>query len=249
MPYRTAQAIGLLAASILLSAPAHADLKDILKAVTESGASTPLNTSAVAPDTLSAGLKEALGKGVQTAIAKLGKDGGYLNNPAVRIAMPDSLAKIDKTLRKLGQDKYADQFVATMNKAAEQAVPEAATVFAEAIRNMTMADAQAILKGPDDAATRYFHDKSAASLSEHLKPIVSAATDQAGVTSAYKKMTKKAGPLASMLGGAEDLDGYVTEQSLDGLFKLIAEEERNIRANPAARTTDLLKQVFGGLLK
>jgi hypothetical protein len=205
-------------------------------------------TSALSHDEVVRGLKETLAKATQGAVAKLGKDGGFLNNAAVKIPMPASMAKIDKTLRKLGQDKYADQFVATINQAAEKAVPEAAGILADSIRDMSVEDAHAILKGPNDAATQYFRKKTEAKLMERFKPIVTKATDQAGVTSAYKAMTKKAGGLAGLLGGgASDLDGYVTEKSLDGLFKMVAEEEKNIRANPVARTTDLLKKLFDSL--
>lgn len=251
----------LMLTAIFVAGPAQADFKDFLKGMlepgnpsTSTGAATPA-TASVAPAALSQdeivrGLKEALAKGAQGAVAKLGQDGGFLNNAAVKIPMPESLARIEKTLRNFGQDKYADQFVATMNKAAEKAVPEAAGILAETIRDMTLDDAQAILKGPDDAATQYFRKKSEAKLTERFRPIVTQATDQVGVTSAYKKMVKKAGPLASMLGaGNEDLDGYVTQKSLDGLFKMVAEEEKAIRANPVARTTDLLKKVFGSLVK
>ncbi|MFA5080932.1 MAG: DUF4197 domain-containing protein [Hydrogenophilaceae bacterium] len=230
-------------------------LKDALgtnKTSTPAAATSPVTaaTTPLSQDEIVRGLKEALAKGAQGAVAKLGKDGGFLNNAAVKIPMPESLAKIEKTLRKLGQDKYADQFVTTMNQAAEKAVPEAAGILADTIRDITLDDAQAILKGPDDAATQYFRKKSEARLAERFKPIVTQATDQAGVTSAYKKMVKKAGPLASMLGaGNEDLDGYVTQKSLDGLFKMVAEEEKAIRANPVERTTDLLKKVFGSLVK
>ncbi|MDD4880764.1 MAG: DUF4197 domain-containing protein [Gallionellaceae bacterium] len=230
-------------------------LKDALgtnKASTPAAATSPAATAATAlsQDEIVRGLKEALAKGAQGAVAKLGKDGGFLNNAAVKIPMPESLATVEKTLRKLGQDKYADQFVTTMNQAAEKAVLEAASILSETIRDITLDDAQAILKGSDDAATQYFRKKSEARLTERFKPIVTQATDQAGVTSAYKKMVKKAGPFASMLGaGNEDLDSYVTKKSLDGLFKMVAEEEKAIRANPVERTTDLLKKVFGSLVK
>ena len=250
--------MAVLVTATCLAGAAQADFQDVLKGLLNnqkqaSPATTAVPaTAAVATpltqDEMVRGLKEALAKGTENAIAKLGKEGGYLNNAAVKIAMPESLAKIDKTLRQFGQSKYADQFIATMNHAAEKAVPEAAVIFGDAIRDMTLDDAQAILKGPSDAATQYFRKKTEAKLAERFKPIVTRATDQAGVTSAYKGMVKKAGPLAGMLGGgAEDLDGYVTSKSLDGLFKMLAEEEKAIRANPVARTTDLLKKVFGSL--
>jgi hypothetical protein len=258
---RTVLLVAAMGATGLVEA---SDLTNLLKGVLDANKATTTATAttgttaqpalaatALTTDEIVRGLKEALSKGAQGAVAKLGKDGGYLNNTAVKIPMPENLAKIEKTLRKLGQDKYADQFVAAMNQAAEKAVPEAAGILAETIRDMSLEDAQAILKGPDDAATQYFRKKSEAKLAERFKPLVTQATDKAGVTAAYKAMVKKAGPLASLLGGggAQDLDGYVTAKSLDGLFKMVAEEEKAIRANPVARTTDLLKKVFGSLVK
>lgn len=237
----------------LVASAAAADFKDLLKGWLEpkpaATATTPAPTTAtLSQDEIVRGLKEALSKGAEGAVAKLGKEGGFLNNAAVKIPLPDGLARVEKVLRQLGQGRYADQFVATMNHAAEKAVPEAAGILAEAIRDMTLEDARAILKGPEDAATQYFRRKSETRLTERLSPIVSQATDQAGVTAAYKKMVGKAGAWAGMLGiGNEDLDGYVTAKSLDGLYKMVAEEEKAIRANPVARTTDLLKKVFGSL--
>ena len=241
-------------AAMLLASPAQADLNDLLKALSESGQSSTTSAAptavALSQDEMVRGLKEALAKSAREAVARLGKEGGFLDNQAVKIAMPENLARLDKTLRKLGQGRFADQFVVTMNQAAEKAVPEAAGIFAEAIEDMSLEDARAILNGPDDAATQYFRNKSAARLSERFKPIVSSATDRAGVTAAYKKMIKKVGPLAGMLGaGVEDLDDYVTARSLDGLFRMVAEEEKNIRANPVARTSELLRKVFGGALR
>jgi len=192
------------------------------------------------------GLKEALDKGTQFAVDSLGKAGGFLDNSKVKIPMPDSLSWVEKSLRTLGQDELADEFIATMNHAAEQAVPEAATIFGDAIQDMSMEDARGILTGPDDSATRYFRTKTEAALTEKMRPIVEQATARTGVTSAYKNMTASAGGLTSMLSSdATDLDGYVTGKTLDGLFLMIAEEEKKIRENPLARSTDLLKKVFG----
>ena len=133
-----------------------------------------------------------------------------------------------------------------MNHAAEQAVPQAAAIFCEAIENMSVEDAQGILTGPDDAATQYFRTHTEAALTAKMRPIVEDATARSGVTSAYKNMTARAGGMTSLLSGdAADLDGYVTDQTLDGLFLMIAAEEKKIRENPLARSTDLLKKVFG----
>lgn len=238
----------------MLSAPAQAgwldDLKKKLGEVRSSPTTTTAITAALTDEEMVRGLKEALSKGTQQAVANLGKDGGFLNNLDVKIPLPDELAKVEKLLRKLGQDKYADQFVATLNHAAEKAVPEAATLFADAISQMGLADAKSILKGPDDAATQYFRKTSEARLKERFLPIVKNATDQAGVTAAYKRLMRKAGPAARFLSpGATDLDGYVDDKAVDGLFKMIAAEEKRIRQDPVARTTNLLKKVFGSLGK
>lgn len=192
------------------------------------------------------GLKQALDKGTRFAVDSLGRDGGFLNNSAVKIPMPDSLSWVEKSLRTLHQDELADEFIGTMNHAAEQAVPEAAAIFGDAIQDMSMEDAQGILTGPDDAATQYFRSNTEAALTARMRPIVEDATARAGVTSAYKSMTARAGGMTSLLPAAStDLDGYVTGKTLDGLFLMIAAEERKIREDPLARSTDLLKKVFG----
>jgi hypothetical protein len=213
---------------------------------TTGSAAGPTALAALSQTDVANGLKEALSKGVNQAVASLGKEGGFLNNLDVKIPMPPQLQTVEKTLRKLGQDKLANEFVATMNHAAEQAVPLAAGVFAGAITNMTVDDAKAILTGPNDAATQYFRKTSETQLQEKFLPIVKTATEKAGVTAAYKNLMKQAGPMSAYLGvEASDLDGYVTKQALGGLFKMVAAEEAKIRANPVARTSDLLKKVFG----
>jgi hypothetical protein len=224
------------------------DLLDVLKdSGTQDSPATGELTSAEPTDgEMVAGLKEALNKGTQYAVNNLGKDGGFLDNDKVRIPMPKSLSWVEKTLRTLRQDRLADEFVASMNHAAEQAVPEAATIFGDAIQNMSLEDAKGILTGPDDAATQFFRKNTSAALTEKMRPIVEQATSRTGVTSNYKAMTEKAGGLTSLLSkDTTDLDGYVTEKTLDGLFLMVAEEEKRIRENPLARSTDLLKKVFG----
>jgi hypothetical protein len=133
-----------------------------------------------------------------------------------------------------------------MNRAAESAVPEAATIFSDSIRDMSVQDAEKILSGADDSATQYFRETAGARLAEKFKPMVKQATDAAGVTTAYKNMVGQAGPMVSMLGGNDltDVDGYVTNKAIDGLFKMIAAEEKRIRANPLASGSDLMKKVF-----
>jgi Protein of unknown function (DUF4197) len=191
------------------------------------------------------GLKQALEQGVSAAVTQLGKPGGFLDNARVRIPMPKQLAWAEKTLRGLGQDKLADDFLNSMNSAAEKAVPEVASLFGGAIKDMTVDDAEHILKGSDDAATQYFRSHTSDALVERMRPIVAQATDAAGVTASYKSMMSKAGGLTSLLGqDAVDLDGYITDRAMDGLFLMIADEEKKIRANPVERSTELLKKVF-----
>jgi len=195
---------------------------------------------------MSQGIKEALSKGVKTAIKQLGKPGGFLDDAKVRIPLPGYLQNVESVLRSLHQEKLADEFVATMNHAAEKAVPQAVDVFSNSIKHMTLKDVQGIVNGPDDAATEYFRRTSSAELTKRFRPIVEQATNKAGVTVAYKRMMGQAGPMARMLvGDNTDLDGYITGKALDGLFLKIADEEKAIRTQPYARTTDLLKKVFG----
>jgi len=244
--------VALVCCTLISAQTARADfMDDLRKTLSGQAGSTQSTTPAaeLSQSDMVGGLKEALEKGAREAIAKLGKQDGFLKNAEVAIPMPDNLKKVDKLMRKLGQDKMADEFVATLNRAAEQAVPEAAGLFADAIARMSVQDAVAILKGPDNAATEYFRKTSGAQLTERFKPIVQAATDKAGVTHAYKSLMAKAGPLANALGKDRDLDAYVTDKTVDGLFKMIAAEEKRIRQDPLARSTDLLKRVFGAILK
>jgi hypothetical protein len=228
---------------------AHADWREWLgKLMGGSGAGGPAagTVAALTQDEIGRALKEALTKAVQQAVASLGKDGGYLDNLKVRIPMPQQLQNVEKGLRLIKQDKMADDFVATMNRAAERAVPEGGKVLAGAISQMTLDDARNILKGPDDAATQFFRRTSEGQLTERFLPIVKKATDEVGVTANYKKLTSKAGFLSNYINkDVLDIDGYVTRKSLDGLFVVMAEEEKRIRENPAARTTQLLQKVFG----
>ncbi len=201
-------------------------------------------------DQLTQGLKEALGKGVQSAIAKLGADGGFLTNVDVRIPVPDKFKPVETALRRLGQDKIVDDFIGTMNHAAEQAVPLAADVFGQSLRSMTIADAQNILQGAPDAATQFFKRTTETELRTKFAPIVQSAMAKTGVTAAYEQLLSKAKFATPFLNATGfDLDSYVTGKTLDGVFIKVAEEEKKIRENPAARTTDLLKSVFGLLKK
>jgi len=237
-------------------------LKSALTATNTLGTNSVLSSAAagnLSQDQIVAGLKEALGKGVERAVSSLGQTNGFMTNMNVHISMPGKLAKVETVLRTAGQGHLVDDFVGSMNHAAEQAVPVAASVFADSIKQMSIADAQSILSGTNDAATQYFRRTTQTNLQGKFYPIVQKATDQVGVTAQYKAMMGKFTALdtvGSLLGGKSklnlstgDIDSYVTDKAMDGLFKMVAEEEKNIRANPIARTTDLLQQVFGSATK
>ena len=249
---------GILLLSFSVAA-ARGGLLDFLgfgkKATNQTSVLPVTSAAALSQDQVVQGLKEALGKGVQQAVSRLGHDGGFLTNLNVKIPIPEKLHTVEKTLRLLQQDKLADEFVVTMNHAAEQAVPQAAGVFGDAIKGMSIEDAKSILTGTNNAATQYFRRTTETNLFARFLPIVKQATDQTGVTSTYKKLMEKAnaasgfGSFGRFFIQAEsvDVDSYVTTQALDGLFKMVAEEEKRIRENPLARTTDLLQRVFGAV--
>jgi hypothetical protein len=214
--------------------------------------SSPTSTSlaALSSDQVTQGIKEALGKGLQRAVATLGQPGGFLTNLNVKIPIPEKLQLIEKGLRAINQGQYADQCITTMNQAAEQAVPAAADVFANSLKNMSVEDAKGILSGPQDAATKFFRKATEAELIQKFSPIVQQAMTKCGTTAAYQQLLDKAKGVSPFFSNPSlDLNAYVTGKAMDGLFIMVAEEEKRIRENPVARSTDLLKSVFGALQK
>ncbi len=164
---------------------------------------------------------------------------------AEKIPMPEKLQAVESGLRKIGQDKIADQFVLSMNRAAEEATPKAMAIFSKTIESMTIEDAYKILKGPDDGATEYLKAKGGDQLRQEFLPVIKKATNRVGVTEKYKALIDNLGMMSKYIDiESLDLDSYVTEKAIDGLFVLVANEEKLIRADPAARTTELLKKVF-----
>lgn len=208
-------------------------------------------TSTVSDTEINDGLKAALFQGVENAVKSLGRENGFLGNIRVKIPLPASLQKTEKTLRVLGQGKKVDEFVESMNHAAEKAVPVATDIFLDSIKQMSFDDARKILfSQQDDAATQFFRRTSEKRLSENFRPIVEDFTEKVGVTQKYKEMIGRYGFLGNIVGqDASDIDGYVTQKALDGLFLLMADEEKKIRKNPIGRTTDLLRKVFGGIFR
>lgn len=235
---------GLLLA-LTLPLPAAADWRDWLNAVTASEEAADA-AAALSQGEIASGLKEALGNGVRNAVSQLGRKNGFLDNAAVRIPVPRHLGMVEQGLRAVGQEAIADEFVGSLNHAAERAVPAAADVFAGTISKMTIDDARAILEGGDTAATDYLRRSSGDELRQRFMPLVDDAVRKAGVTGRYQALLDKAGAMSSLVDtDGLDLTNYVSDKALDGLFRMIGAEEAKIRANPAARTTDLLKKVFG----
>lgn len=238
----------------MTSSPLHAGLGDLLNAAKQTldqsgvvGGSSDA-ASSLTTDEIVRGLKEALNLGAEKAIELLGRSGGYLDDPQVRIPLPDTVDTIAKGLRAAGQGELVDQFTRSMNRAAEQAVPETAKIFSQSIREMSLQDARGILQGSDSAATNYFREHSSDQLRAAILPIVKQTTAENNVTAYYKRLAGQAGFLGSLLNqDALDLDRYVTDRALDGLFLKLAEQERLIREDPLARSSDLLKTVFGSV--
>jgi hypothetical protein len=219
--------------------------QDIKGAVTGVLKSASGGSSGGVGDT-AAGLKEALAVGTGNAVQALSKPDGYFGDAAVKILLPGKIQTAADVLKKAGYQKEVDELILSMNRAAESAAPKARPIFEDAVKNMSFEDAQKILNGGNTAATDYFKSKTSSQLTEAFKPAVSDSMNQVGVTHAYKAMTDRY-TLIIPFGKADsfDLDSYVTQKSVDGLFVKIGQEEAKIRTNPAAQTTELLKKVFG----
>jgi hypothetical protein len=226
---------------LIMPAVYGADMTDLLKSVPMPS----VTGSAQDSGTVASGLKEALSVGTKNAVNMLSKTDGYFGNEAVKILLPENVRRAGEVLRMAGYQKEVDAFVLSMNRAAEKAAPKAAGIFAGAIREMSIDDAQKILNGGNTAATEYFKSKTSSKLFDAFKPDISKSMNEVGVTKAYKDMMGRYTtlvPFAKM--ESLDLDTYVTKKSLDGLFYEVGQEETKIRTNPAARTTELLKRVF-----
>ncbi|MBX9962403.1 MAG: DUF4197 domain-containing protein [Burkholderiales bacterium] len=194
------------------------------------------------------GLREALELGVANAVTKLGHENGFMDNEAVRIPMPESLQKVESGMRKLGMSKQADELIATMNRAAEQAVPEARMLLINTTRKLTIEDAKKILTGPDDAATQYFRAQSGEQLAQRFLPIVARETRKLKLADYYNRFANRGVALGLVREEDANLDEYVTRKALDGLFLVVADEERAIRADPMETGKRLIKKVFGSVV-
>ena len=202
---------------------------------------------AISTGDASAGVKEALARGADYAVASLGKDNGFLGNSKVKIPLPGYLQKAEKGMRMFGMGKQADELIETMNHAAENAVAEAKPILTESIKKMSVQDAKGILTGGEDSVTQYFKRTSTEQLTQKFTPIVKAATKKVQLAEQYNQFAGKAASSGLIDKKDADLDSYVTQKAMDGLFLMIAEEEKKLRANPVGAGSDLLKKVFGAL--
>ena len=193
------------------------------------------------------GLREALSVSTRNAVFQTGKRDGFFRNELIKILMPEKLRPIERGLRAVGGGRQVDEFVLGMNRAAERAAPQAQSIFLDAIRGMSFQDAWSILRGGDTAATDYFRDRTSARLTNAFRPIVENSMDSVGATRQYKSLVGRYGNLPFVNQKSLDIDGYVVNEALDGLFSVVAKEERDIRRNPAKRVTQILRDVFGSL--
>jgi len=220
-----------LAALLFLSSAAWAQLDQIT------------NKEAVA------GLKAALEKGSQAAVATLGRPDGFLRNPRVRIPLPESAQRAEKLMRRMGMGKHADELIVTMNRAAEAAVPEAKQLMVDSVKKMSVQDAKSILSGGDTAGTDYFKRTTSKQLHERFLPIVKTATAKVGVAQKYNEYAEKGASFGVIDKDDANLDEYVTGKALDGLYLMVAEEEKKIRKDPAGTGRAIIGKVFGALQK
>jgi hypothetical protein len=236
-----------LVGSLVIAIPSASGglLDNVLKEVQRPQPGSATTVGQPDQKTTISGLKEALSIGTEKAVASVSRVDGYFGNNLIKILLPEKMQKIADIVGKLGFQQQVDNLVLAMNRAAEAAAPKATALFVEAIKEMTFEDARKILTGGNTAATDYFKGKTSQELYDEFKPIVSSSMDKVGVAKAYKDMILPYQSMPFAFKDSTDLDHYVTTKALDGLFLMVAEEEKNIRTNPAARVTDLLKKVFG----
>lgn len=249
-----------LLSCIALVAPVNAVNLDDLKAKLNQGGSSGTAPAAAPAPAATGGvltkfsnqdqvtsLKQALTQGAETAVKNLARENGYLGNDKVRIPLPESLQKVDGALRKFGMGKYADELVTSMNRAAEAAVPEAKTLLVGAVRKMTVEDAKGILTGGDNAATQYFRKNTETALAGKFKPIINKAMQKVKVAEKYDQFAGKGVKFGLVEERDARLDDYITRKALDGLFLMMAEQEKAIRANPLEATGSLARKVFSAI--
>ncbi len=232
-------ALSICCAAILMISSASAQFGELLE---QFGMGKP---SGLSESKIVSGLKEALQIGTEKTVSLTGQLNGFFGNEAIKILMPEKLQTLETALRTVGYGPKVDEFVVSMNRAAEEAAPLAGPIFREAIEQMSFEDAKRILNGGDTAATDYFKAKTGEKLAVAFLPKVEQATSKVGVTAQYKALVGQYQTIPFMQPVLFDPDEYVVVKSLDGLFHVLGEQERKIRQDPAARVTDLLQEVFG----
>jgi Protein of unknown function (DUF4197) len=193
-------------------------------------------------------LKTALEKGSRAAVEQLGRENGFYGDARVKIPLPESLRRADRTMRRFGMGKYADELVLTMNRAAEAAVPEAKQLFVDSVKKMTVQDAKGILTGGETAGTEYFKRTTSEQLRKRFLPIVQKSTEKVGLAQTYNQYAQQAAAFGLVKAEQSNLDNYVTQKALDGLYFMVAEEEKKIRKDPVGAASSIIKKVFGALL-
>jgi len=225
---------------LLTTSPVYAQIDKIFKGLTGAvGQQGELSDAKIG-----SGLKEALKVGTENTVNLTGKTDGYFLNEAIKILMPEKLQTLEKGLRMVGYGPQIDEFVLSMNRSAEQAAPHAKQIFWDAIGEMTFEDARKILSGNETAATQYFKEKTTGKLTTVFQPVVEKSMNEVGVTRQYNELVGRYQTIPFVKSETFDINHYVVTKALDGLFHVLGEEERKIRTNPAARVTDLLKEVF-----
>jgi len=195
------------------------------------------------------GLKEALSRGAQAAVARLGVENGFFGNDRVKIPLPPSLHRLEAVMRSIGMSPHADELVLRMNRAAEAAVPEAKTLLVDAVKRMTVQDAKGVLTGGEDAATQYFKRATSEPLTTRFRPIVKKAMEKVKLAEKYDEIAASGAKLGLVKEEDAQLEDYVTRKALDGLFVVIAEEEKKIRKDPAGTASQIIKKVFGAIAR
>ena len=231
----------LFFASISMQLPAQ-QLKSLVNKAKQAAG---LNTADGSQSDIGAGLKEALAKGVEKGVAQLSAENGFFGNSLYKVVMPPEAQRVEKTLRSIGLGAKVDEAILTMNRGAEEAVKKSAPIFADAIRGMDIKDALSILRGADTAATGYLRSNTSSSLTTAFKPVIQESLEKTGAAGHWNNL-KTAYNKVSFQKVNTDLAGYVTDKALQALFLQIADQEKQIRKDPAARTSALLKKVFGG---
>jgi hypothetical protein len=235
---RIGTATALAVALLLAAAPAGAQVDKLLKGL-GGGQGAGLSDAKIAD-----GLKQALQVATGKAVSLTGTTDGYFRNEAIKILMPEKLKTLESGLRTVGYGSQIDEFVLSMNRAAESASPKAKQIFLDAISGMSFDDARKILNGGDTAATDFFRGKTTPQLTTAFRPPVSQSMSQVGVTRQYKDLVSRFEAIPFARSQTFDLDGYVVDKGLAGLFHVLGEQEKQIRTNPTARVTGLLKEVF-----